>query len=209
MNLRKLVRLFPALAALAPLGVAAPADFGRFGATLDEAKRTQFFTWFHLEQTAADGSKICFQPSGAKFHDLVKVTVDAPGGAIRGMTVAVKRSFIDGADSKFARDIAKSFLNLAAYGDGPENSDLTELINQIWNSPSGGRTGIIRSDAPQPKLPAQATLAYRVFLGQERSWSDKVAYLQMLTLENRTDAGEGWLIMRAERISPRCCAPRR
>ena len=195
MNLRRLLRLVPALAALAPLGVAAAAGFGRFDATVEEAKRTHFFTWFHLEQTSAEGSKICFQPSGATFHDLVKVTVDAvANGEIRGMTLAVKRSFIDGRDSVFARDIAKSFLDAAAYGDGPENGDVTELINQIWNSPSGRRTAIMRSDAPRPNLPAQPTAPYRVFLGQEQSWSAKC-----LTLENRTDGGEAWLMIRAHR----------
>ena len=196
MNLRRLVTLFPALAALAPLGVAAAAGFGRFGATLEEAKGTHFFTWFHLEQTAMGG---CFQPSGERFHDLVKLTVNTlPNGEIRAMTLALKRSFIDGRDSTFARDIAKSFLDAAAHGEGLENSDVTDLINQIWNSPSGGRTVIIRSDAPRPNLPAQPTPAYRVFLGQGPSWWEKVAD-QRLTLENRTDAGEGWLVIRVER----------
>jgi hypothetical protein len=183
MNLRRFLTLFPALAALAPLGVAATVGFGRFGATLEEAKGTHFFTWFHLEQTALG---VCFQPSGEKFHDLVKLTVNTlPNGEIRAMTLAVKRSFIDGRDSIFARDIAKSFLEAAVHGDGLENRDVTELINEIWNSPRDGRTP-----------------AYGVFLGQGPEWSEQVA-LQKLTLENRMESGEGWLIMRVERIAPR------
>ncbi len=134
MKLRSILRLFPALAALAPLGLAA-ASFGRFGETLGQAKATHFFTWFHLEQTAADGGSSVFQPS-AKFHDLVKVAAKTRSDdSIGGMTLAVQRTFIDGVESPFARDIAKSFLQGAI---SEENADVKDLINQIWNSTSGG-----------------------------------------------------------------------
>src|SRR5258707_5752709 len=91
MNLRKLVRFFSALAALAPLSLAAAVSFGRFGESLEQAKKTHFFTWFHLEQTAVEGDARIFQPSGEKFHALVKVTVDSPaGGSIRRVALAVQ-----------------------------------------------------------------------------------------------------------------------
>src|SRR5260370_24374561 len=133
MNLRKLVRFFSALAALAPLSLAAAVSFGRFGESLEQAKKTHFFTWFHLEQTAAEGDTRTFQPEAPKFRELVKLRVTTnAAGEIRGMMLAVKRSFIDGPDTPFARDIAKSFLDSAAGEES--NEDLKQLINQIWNS---------------------------------------------------------------------------
>jgi hypothetical protein len=50
-------------------------NFGQFGQSLAEAKKTEFFTFFHLVETGREdhGSyeTIRCQPSGPKFHDLV------------------------------------------------------------------------------------------------------------------------------------------
>jgi hypothetical protein len=200
MNLRKLVRFFPVLAALAPLSLAAAASFGRFGESLEQAKKTHFFTWFHLEQTASGGDTRTFQPTAPKFRELVKLRVTTnTAGEIRGMTLAVQRSFIDGPDSVFARDIAKSFLDGAA---GEENNDdVKQLINQIWNSPTGGRT-VIRRESVRPELPATPTAAYRVFTGLDLVWSAPLSQFSLM-LENRED---GWLYMTVATGSKKCCA---
>ncbi len=65
---------------LLPLGLAAPlvaASFGNLGETLEQAKQTDFFRFFHLEQSQVsknDGSTVtAFKPSGEKFHPLVTV----------------------------------------------------------------------------------------------------------------------------------------
>jgi hypothetical protein len=200
MSFFKLVRFLPVLAALAPLSLAAAVSLGRFGESLEQAKKTHFFTWFHLEQTAAEGDSRVFQPEAPKFRELVKLRVTTnAAGEIRGMTLAVQRSFIDGPDSVFARDIAKSFLDGAA---GEENNDdLKQLINQIWNSPTGGRT-VIERESVRPELPATPTAAYRVFTGQDQTWLTALSRF-FLRLENRED---GWLYMRVATGSKKCCA---
>src|SRR5580658_3992168 len=101
------------------LAGAAPGSFSGFGNTLDNAKKTDFFQFFHLEQTGEsavkDGKIIVFQPSGEKFHDLVRVymTVDSKA-LIQGVELELSRSSVDSpSDGIYARDIAKSFLQAA------------------------------------------------------------------------------------------------
>jgi len=188
MNLRKLLSLVPAVAALAPLSVAAAAPFGRFGGTLNDAKQTHFFTWFHMEQTAEENGTLTFQPSGPRFHDLVKLKVRTASGEIRGMTLTIRRSFIDGRDSAFARDITKSFLESGAHGDSPMTPDLESLLNEIWNSPNGST--VIRADGPRPTLPERPSAAYRVFAGREEAWSGRLGNAKV---DMRND--DGWLLI--------------
>jgi hypothetical protein len=100
------------LAGLMPLGA-----FGSLGDTIDSAKRTDFFTFFNLEQTRASaGDKgrrlLIFQPSGPAFHSLaaVEATTDANGRLLR-MQLALARRFLDDPrNAPFAHDIATSFL---------------------------------------------------------------------------------------------------
>jgi hypothetical protein len=157
-----------AIAAIAPISFAA-SNFGNFGQNLEHAKKTHFFTWFYLEETGARGDTHTFQPSGPKFHDLVKLDVSLrPDGSFRSMTLAVKRTFLDGPRSPFANDISKSFLETAI----PEgNNEVRTLISQIWNSPSGDRIVLRSENAPRPELPSTPTPAYRVFTGRDQSWS--------------------------------------
>ena len=165
----KLIKFIPFLAALAPLTHA--AAFGRFGTSLDQAKQTSFFTWFHLEQTSADAGVRCFQPSGAKFHDKVKVLVKTNAAGLQTMTLMLQRSFIDGRESPFARDIAKSFLDNGL--SEPELDQVRDLYNSIAAFPAGSNV-IVGADAPRPKLPSTPTLAYQAFEGQRTSYSQKL-----------------------------------
>jgi hypothetical protein len=186
MNLTSVLKLFPALAAIAPMSFAAASNFGHFGQNLEHAKKTHFFTWFYLEETSSTNDTRTFQPSGPKFHDLVKLHVNVRAdGSFRGLTLAVKRSFIDGPNAPFARDISKSFLETAI----PEgNDEIRALINQIWNSPSGSGTMIRHENSPRPELPQTPTPSYRVFTGRDQTWS-MPAHPFQLKLENR----DGWL----------------
>ena len=185
MHLKSVLKLFPALAAIAPMSFAA-ANFGRFGQNLEHAKKTHFFTWFHLEETAAVDASHIFKSSGPKFHDLVKLEVNVgPDGSFRSITLAVKRSFLDGPKSPFANDISKSFLEIAI----PErNDEVRALITQIWNPPSGDRIVLRHPDAPRPELPATPTRAYRVFTGRDETYSMPASPFK-LSLEN----DDGWL----------------
>ncbi len=177
----RLTKFIPFLAAFAPLTHA--AGFGRFGSTMDQAKDTSFFKWFHLEQTAADGDTRCFQPSGAKFHDKVKLLVKTDSAGLETMTLMLQRRFIDGGESPFARDIAKSFLDTGL--SEPELEQVRNLYNEISSFPGGAQV-IAHSDAPRPALPSSPTLAYQTFLGNRASYNQKL-HNATLTLENQSD----------------------
>ncbi len=177
----RLTGFIPFLAAFAPFSHA--AGFGRFGTMLDQAKQTSFFKWFHLEQTSADGDVLCFQPSGPKFHDQVKLLVKTSPASIQTMTLLLQRRFIDGSESPFARDIAKSFLDTGL--SEPEREPVRDLYNEIAPSPGSGQI-IVGSGAPHPKLPSMPTLAYQTFLGYRLSWNQNLRKAS-LTLENQAD----------------------
>jgi hypothetical protein len=178
---------------LAPLGLATPlaaATFGNFGERLDQAKQTEFFHWFHLEQTdvtRTDGNAlISFKPSGQKFHDLVtvKVTTDA-GGRILAVEMALARAFIDAPqDGIFARDIAKSFLLTEL--PAPRDREITDLINEIEHQGASTMT-ILKRGGNEPKLPEKPTPGYLTYLGNQPSYEHRLPGL-LLRLENGKDA---------------------
>jgi len=72
MNIRKFLRWMAAAAAIPGIGmatkVATVREFGQFGSTLDQARQTGFFSWFHLTETGREprgGTQevVRFQPS--------------------------------------------------------------------------------------------------------------------------------------------------
>ncbi len=189
---------------LLPLGLAAPlvaASFGNLGETLEQAKQTDFFRFFHLEQSQVsknDGSTVtAFKPSGEKFHPLVTIRVTTDGaGRILALEMALVRSFIDDPrDGIFARDIAKSFLQ-----DGlpaPRDSETTDLINEIEFQGTSTMT-IIKRAANEPKLPAKPTPGYLTYLGKQPSYEHRRRdYL--LRLVNETEGGAAVLVFSVRR----------
>ena len=92
------VALFAAVA-LGGAVQAGPAD-GLIGQPLAVAQTNEFFTWFHLVQTASqpcgDGQALGFRPDGEQFRRVVAVEVmtDARGD-IAVMTLMLDRAFID------------------------------------------------------------------------------------------------------------------
>ncbi len=185
----RLTKFIPMLAAFAPFTHA--AGFGRFGTTLDQAQATSFFKWFHLEQTSADGDVLCFQPSGSKFHDKVRLLVKINSAGLQTMTLMLQRHFIDGGESPFARDIAKSFLDTGL--SEPELEQVRNLYNEISSSPAGVQV-IVHANAPRPTLPSSPTLAYQAFLGDRPSYNQKLNKAS-LGLDNQAD----WLAISINR----------
>ena len=62
-------------------GIVHFGPFGAFGNTPDDAKATNFFTWFHLTETARSatpggGTTISYGPDSAKFRPLVTVRLN-------------------------------------------------------------------------------------------------------------------------------------
>jgi hypothetical protein len=87
--------------------------------TLDEAKSSAFFNWFHLEETSAADRIVTFEPTGARYHGKVKVVVKTDGlGNIQNTKLLVKHIV--------AREIAKSFLK--QQFDGEDLAHLDQLL---------------------------------------------------------------------------------
>ena len=175
------------------------ASFGGFGDSLDQARKTDFFTWFHLEKAGeektAQATVTTFKPSGEKFHDLAAFRVTtAPAGGLIGVQLTISRAFVDSRkDGIFARDIAKSLLRTVfAGGSDPEVQDLANEIEYL--NPSGERLIIHESRKP-PKLPAEPSPGYLTYLGQRESYEYEVGG-KMLKLENASVAGEKVLILK-------------
>ncbi len=170
------------LAAAAP-----PEPFGGLGKTLENAKKTDFFLFFHLEQTsespAKDGNVIVFQPSGPKFHDLTRVlmAVDSKG-MIRGAELDLNRSYVDSpTDGIYARDIAKSFLQAAV--DPQDRERVESLIVEIDQLIGTDRPVIAHPDSVRtPSGPP--SVGYRVYLGQENLFELSLSHGQTLRMEN-------------------------
>jgi hypothetical protein len=176
-------------------------NFGNFGQSPAEARKTGFFTFFHLVETRHEDhggyETIRYQPSGPKFHDLVTLTFETTAGRIKAVTLHLSRSFTDGPDEAFARDIAASFLDAAL-----SNEDLStpkDLIAQIRNDYRGKRTVIVNRDADRT-VPQPLTPAYLVFLGQSVQESVSLKHMD-LTLMN-THSGGDQLLIRAELVRP-------
>jgi len=90
-------------------------NFGSMSETLETALQTEFFKWFHLEETErrpeTPGEVVRFRSSGPKFRDLCYLDVlRAANGRLVRMELVLQRQFIDGRDRDFAQDIVKSFL---------------------------------------------------------------------------------------------------
>ena len=148
----------------------AAAGVGNLGERLEQAKQTEFFRWFQLEEVGRTARVIHFKPSGKKFHDLVTLNLSLdPKGRLVGAELVLSRSFVDsGRDGMFARDIAKSFVAVATTAQ--ERSAVADLIAEIEHPPANQSTPLIVSaHRPAPKLPAQPTPGFQVFLGRRQA----------------------------------------
>lgn len=129
--------------------------FGSMGETLETALQTEFFKWFHLEETERKpeepGEELRFRPSGEKFHDLCYLDVlAAPGEVLVRMELVVRRAYIDGRDRHFAQDLVKSFL-LAVLPDACQAVLKDFLLGNKrffrWQGSHAGLSGLPRTTA--------------------------------------------------------------
>jgi hypothetical protein len=157
------------LAALGLAGVAA-ASGSLLGASIDQAPVSEFFRWFHLEQTEVRESgdsrrEHVYRPSGATFHELAAVTIrTASGKTITSATLQLTRGFIDHErDHVFARDITKSFLY--AFMPPGDLKKVEDFTNEIERGAIGS-PGIIHRTVPLPPVPVEPSPGYKVFLGR-------------------------------------------
>jgi len=114
MSIRRMLRVASIM--LGSLGAKdlALAATGELGENVEQARKTEFFRWFHLEESGRTGSVVYFKPSAERFRSLVTVNLSLDSRErLIGAELVLSRLFIDsGRDGLFARDIAKSFLRV-------------------------------------------------------------------------------------------------
>jgi len=169
--------------------------------SLSEERRGHFFSWFNLEpdgepKPTGRDSCLSFRPLGPAFHALVRLDVMVRNGdRIVGSELWVDRSFVDGMQSSFARDIVASFLGWALKDEDAEAKNA--LIANIGDMSAANEPVITRMDAALPKPPADRTGGYSVFTGRS-----ELATLALggadLTFRNGTadDRSLQWLTIR-------------
>jgi hypothetical protein len=169
---------------------------GLLGQPLAAAQSNDLFTFFNLAQTArqpcGDGQALGFRPTGDQFHRLAAVDVTTTaGGDVAAMTLTLDRTFIDDpANGVFARDIAKSFLRDVAGSRAP--ASVADLAQEIESGVSSSRTVIERGGVAPAKPAGPPSTGYRVFLGDQRSYTLSVDG-EALTLANARQSGRAVL----------------
>jgi len=155
------------------------------GMTLEEARTSWFFEWFHLQPTEmerpGEGRLVRFLPRGGAFRDVVALDADLDdSGQIRTLSLGLDRRFIDEpADAGWARDIAQAFLRAAV--PGPADA-VVELAEEIGSASA-------QDELPKSE-PAEA------FLG-DRAECRLDAGRATVTLRNVDIGSEHWLVITA------------
>jgi hypothetical protein len=146
-------------------------NFGSMGQTLETARQSEFFQWFHMEECERrpeePGEAVRFRPSGDKFHDLCYLdTLMAPTGELVRMELVVRRAFLDGSDRLFAQDLVKSFL-MGVLPDACRNL-LHEFMQEIIVPGGDG-----------------VTPGFLVFRGRQSEWRTQTGWsrLQLANLQ--------------------------
>jgi hypothetical protein len=167
---------------------------------LSEERVSHFFSWFKLEpdgEPKPAGGDVCvsFRPSGPAFHALVRLDIMVSGGdQIVGSELWVDRSFIDGRQSAFARDIVASFLRWALEAQDGVASQA--LIANIGNMRAANEAVILRADVVPSNPPADRTGGYAVFAGKRERATLALGNAH-LTLRNVTyDDHSRWLTVK-------------
>jgi hypothetical protein len=186
---RTLARVISSLFSLGLNAVFVSSASGYLGTRLDDLKKTDLFTWFHLEQTAIEQDKqdqrvVSFKPEGEKFRPLttIKVTL-APDGQVSALELLLSRSFVEhGRDGVFARDIAKTFLHTLVPQD--DRGATTDLANEIeYHYPQNMPILLLTRRRPEVLLPTVLTPGYQAFLGKRQLY-EQVLSRCTLKLEN-------------------------
>jgi hypothetical protein len=158
------------------------------GSRLEDAKRTDFLTFFQLEATGAvfateENYVVGFKPEGDQFGEFVSVLVTFDTDKrIVALDLVLGRPLVDHkTNGVFARDIAKSFLRSAI----PEEDEgaIADLVNEIEFPPAGSGKRVVTA-RPHPKLPSKQTPGYLVYLGK-RSLFEQTLTRCRLRLESR------------------------
>jgi hypothetical protein len=183
------------LAASLPLGT-----FGALGERINDAKRTDLFTWFHLEQTESAknsaGHEVTTFRSSGQFRALASLDLTTDNsGRLLAADLRLLRSFVnDQANTVFARDFANSLIRLATSG---RDKMWTEpLMNQIeYDVP--GHTTVFMHGGPSVTLPEHRTEDYLAFLGEKQEVTRELS-LTRLKLTNIGTGKDSFLLISIE-----------
>ena len=156
-----------------------PVSFGSFGSTPDALTATDFYRWFHLEQTATirneDGRTTTAYRSVGQFRELAVLHIEAGAdGWTDAMCLQVARSFVDDPrEGVFARDLIASFIREAAAGQGYEDG-IAALLLDLRNPPPPRRGEAAYTNSNpipfMPRLPGDFGPAMAVCDGTEASF---------------------------------------
>jgi hypothetical protein len=140
--------------------------------TLNEAKSTPFFSDFHFQQISSVDGVVTFRPTIERYRDTVRMvaTVDDSGN-LENIKFEIKRSFIDGTQSAYARQIVKCYLKQVVTAEA-----LDELIREIAGARFSGKR----------------SAGYEVFLGKRIPFEARLGGGKLLTMENEES---GWLMI--------------
>ena len=140
-------------------------SFGAMGGSIESAQKTNFFQWFHLEETERipeePGQRVRFRSSGPKFHKLCHMDIlTDKGGRMIQLELTVQRAFLEGRDSLFAHDLVKSFL-FGALPDACQDV-LVDFMREMNAPDRGGETP-----------------GFRVFSGRLPSWNTETGWSRL------------------------------
>jgi len=118
--------------------------FGSFGDSVDDAVRTEFFSWFSLVEegraTCADGSvSVRYKPEGNDYRPFTtcRISIRAEG-PMDCMALEVHGAFVDSAEVwRYARDITGSFIR----GGLVNQSDTDQVQEILLPATSWGKAG--------------------------------------------------------------------
>jgi hypothetical protein len=156
-----------------------PVSFGSFGSTPDALTATDFYRWFHLEQTAMtraeDGRTTAAYRSIGQFRELAVLSIESSAdGWTDAMNLRVARSFVDDPrEGVFARDLIASFIREAAAEQGYEDR-VAALLLALRNPPLPRRCEVVYTNSNPipflPRLPGDFGPALAVCDGTEASF---------------------------------------
>jgi len=167
---------------------AAAPDQPLLGLRLEEAQQTDFFVFFHMEETSREEDSdnrlvVNFRPQSEAMAKVVRLraTLDK-AGKISVMSLVLSRSFVDEDNSElFPNDITKSML--------------------IDSLPLSDRKGIIplsREIKNNKQLSDYSSLAYQTYLGKTDKYSLSFPNSSVL-LQNIDKDGDHWLLIQVSK----------
>ena len=160
------------------------------GVTLESAGKSSFWQWFQLQRAREENNAHRFQLNGPKYLSrcFLDVAVSPKNNEMQALTLSLQRSFINGPDEPFARELVRSFLCTVFFQQ--KTDEVTQLVNEVGTE-SGSQPSAeqVRPAHEKPSPP------YLVFVGNgQRCALESGAFL--LEMENLQNGSARWFYLR-------------